>query len=64
MLACSWDRPSHPLKVIARAALLGTRRVPGEESVLAGSGREGEITARVGRVDTCGLFEHSAGGKE
>jgi hypothetical protein len=32
------------------AALLGTRRVQGEEAVLEDSGREGEITAGVGWV--------------
>jgi hypothetical protein len=31
-------------------ALHGTRRVQGEESVLADSGREGAIPAEVGRV--------------
>jgi hypothetical protein len=32
------------------AALLGTRRVLGEEAVLADSGRAGEVAARVRRV--------------
>ncbi len=47
----SWDHPNHPL--LSNSSLrpcLGQGASKGEESVLAASGRAGEITARVGRV--------------
>src|SRR6185295_20291031 len=49
--ARSWDHPSHPLKRDSSLRpCLGQGASQGEESVLADSGREGEITARAGRV--------------
>jgi hypothetical protein len=51
--ARSWDHPSHPLKRdSSRRPCMGQDASQGEESVLADSGRVGEITARVGRVRT------------
>ena len=42
-----------PLRIFtSRERSLGTDASQGEEAVLADSGREGEITARVGRVRT------------
>jgi hypothetical protein len=39
---------------------LGQGASPGEEAVLADSGREGEVVARVGRVRSLAFFEHPA----
>ena len=50
-VARSWDHPSHPL--VSDSSLrpcLGQGESQGKESVLADSGRAGEITVRVGRV--------------
>jgi len=54
---CSWDHPSHPL--LSDSSLgpcLGQGTSQGEESVLADSGRAGEITARVGRVRSLAIL--------
>ena len=49
--ARSWDYPSHPLESDrSLRPCLGQGASQGEEAVLADSGREGEITARAGRV--------------
>jgi hypothetical protein len=52
--ARSWDHPSHLLVKAVNGRLLrpcmGQGVSQGKESVLADSGWEGEITARVGRV--------------
>ena len=51
--ARSWDHPSHPLLSDSwLRPCLGEGASMGEEAVLADSGREGEITAGVGRVRT------------
>ena len=50
--ARSWDHPTHPL-VVRDSSLRpcpGQGAPQGEEAVLADSGREGEISAGVGRV--------------
>jgi len=49
--ARSWDHPSHPVKSDNSLGLcLEPGASQGKESVLADSGREGEITVRVGWV--------------
>ena len=53
----SGDHPSHP--VLSDSSLrpcLGQGASQGKESVLADSGRAGEITARVGRVGSLDIL--------